>query len=275
MLKRRSQRLRGDPHDYDRLLDGIGDARLVLRHGINQTKVAMVMVPVLLLAIGWVYSIWKTGGMQLVDWYFAGYELIYLLWPWTMETRFLLPIAPLACFYIWQGVNGAIHASRVQPRIVGIIWFPVTLLMTISGVHWIYTNGPRGTSDLLDELLIPVWLISSGCAFYMAYTGQSIFSNLLFSKVEGWFKQQIGAIRVGQYAGSLMVVGLVLIGIMIDIRIARENLSTTDLFNAEKTGVVESLAAEVEAGIWLRSHTPPDSVVMARHWPWPSLPTAS
>jgi len=43
--------------------------------------------------------------MELIEWYFAGYELIYLLWPWTMELRFLLPIAPLACFYIWQGAK--------------------------------------------------------------------------------------------------------------------------------------------------------------------------
>ena len=57
-----------------------------------------------------------------------------------------------------------------------------------------------------------------------------------------------------------------MIGVGIDIRIARENLSTSDLVNAERTGVVEILAPEVEAGLWLRSNTPPDSVVMARHW---------
>jgi len=54
-------------------------AQIVLRHGVNLTKVAVVIVPVLLIAIGWVYSLWKTGGTDLVDWYFAGYEVIYLL----------------------------------------------------------------------------------------------------------------------------------------------------------------------------------------------------
>jgi hypothetical protein len=57
-----------------------------------------------------------------------------------------------------------------------------------------------------------------------------------------------------------------LIGVGSDIRVARENLNTTELVNAERTGVVEILASEVEAGLWLRSNTPPDSVVMARHW---------
>ena len=61
--------------------------------------------------------------------------------------------------------------------------------------------------------------------------------------------------------------GVVLIGIVIESRIARENLNTTDLVNGEETGAREIKAPEVEAGVWLRSHTPPDSVVMARHWP--------
>jgi hypothetical protein len=67
--------------------------------------------------------------------------------------------------------------------------------------------------------------------------------------------------------GYLFVTGVVVIGIGSDIKIARENLNTSDLVNSERTGVVEILAPEVEAGLWLRAHAAPDSVVMARHWP--------
>jgi hypothetical protein len=247
-------------------------AHIVLRRGVNQTKTAVVIVPVLLIAIGWVYSVWKTGGTELVDWYFAGYEIIYLLWPWTMEPRFLLPVAPLACLYIWQGINGLTLASRTKPRIVGIIWFPVALLMTVSGARWIYAHQDIGYGDFPDELLIPIWLISAGCACWMAYKGKSIFSVETFSGVQRWLTQPLGRGRVSplrlvRYAGYLMVMGLVLIGVVIEARIARENLRTTGLVNAEQTGTGEILASEVEAGVWLRSHTPTDSVVMARHWP--------
>lgn len=47
---------------------------------------------------------------------------------------------------------------------------------------------------------------------------------------------------------------------------ASENLRVKDLLHSEMTGIHEVLAPEVEAGVWLRSHTPADSVIMARHW---------
>jgi hypothetical protein len=250
--------------------------QLVLRHGVNRAKVAVVVVPILLIAIGWIYSIWKTGGVELVDWYFAGYEFIYVLWPWPMEIRFILPVAPLACFYMWRGIEGVIFASRAKPRIVGIIGFPAALLLSISGMHWIYTHRTGGYGSLPHDLLVPMltsmWLISAGCGAWMAYTGQSIFSPEASSRGARWLNLPSSTWRVSpayllRYANYLIVTGLVLIGVVIDIRIARENLNAKNLINTEWTSTSEILAPEVEAGVWLRSHTPLDSVVMARHWP--------
>ena len=247
-------------------------ARLVLRHGVDRTNVAMVVVPFLLMVIGWTYSIAKTGGMQLVDWYFAGYEFIYALWPWTMDTRFILPIAPIACFYMWQGINGAILASRTKPRVVGIIWFPVAALLTILGTRWIYTNQNSANRYLPAKLLVLVWLISAGIAAWMAYTGKSVFSAEISSRVGRWITQPwstwgVSPLHLLRYSVYLMVAALVLIGIVSDTRIARENLNAQDFIGVRETGTYEFLAREVEAGVWLRSNTPSDSVVMARHWP--------
>jgi hypothetical protein len=247
-------------------------AQLVLRHGINRRKVAIVVIPVLLIAIGWAYSIWKSRGMELIDWYFAGYELIYLLWPWTMEPRFLLPIAPLACFYIWQGSRAMISASRGNPRVVGIIWFPVALLVAILGARSIHGQWSRGNADLSEELMVSLWLISAACAAWMAVVGQSIFSVEALPRVRKWLRHPLdlwGAspLHLLRYTGYLCLTSVLLIGIASDMRIARENLNTTDQFNAQRTGVIEMQPPEVEAGLWLRSHAPPDSVVMARHWP--------
>ena len=245
---------------------------LALPQGIDRRKTAVAIIPVLLIAIGWTYSIGKTLGTEIVDWYFAAYEFIYLLWAWKLEVRFLLPIAPLAFFYIWRGIIGVIFCSRTRPRVVGIIWCPAALLFAILGAHSIYAHWARGKADLSDELMVPMWLISAGFALWMACTGQSIFAIEAFSRAREWLKQPLGTWRVSPlplfwYASYLFVTGVVLMGIGSDIRIARENLNTSDLVNAERTGVVEILAPEVEAGLWLRSHAPPDSVVMARHWP--------
>jgi hypothetical protein len=245
---------------------------LALPQGVSRAKVAVIIVPVLLMGVGWVYSVCNSRGTSIVDWYFAGYEFIYLLWPWTMEVRFLLPIAPLAFFYIWQGAVGIVRSSMARPRLVGSVWFPAALLMTAVSARSIHKHWALGKSDVSDLLMIPVWLISAGCVVWMAYTGQSIFSLEMFSKVRQWLKRPLGSGQLSphhlpRYATYLFVMGVILIGVGSDIRIAWENLNTTDLVNAERTGVVEILAPEVEAGLWLRSNTPPDSVVMARHWP--------
>ena len=245
--------------------------QLVLRHGINQTRVAVVAIPVLLIAIGWAYSVWKTGGMELLHWYFAGYEVIYLLWPWSMESRFLLPIAPLACLYVWQSGKALILVSRVKPRVVGLIWLSAALLLTTSAVQSLYAHWTQHESDLTDALLLPAGLIFAGCALWMTYTGLSIFSTEQSSGMERWLKRSPGRRwvdrqRLFRCAGYLFVTALVLIGISVELRMASENLRVTDLLHSEMTGIYEVLAPEVEAGVWLRSHTPADSVIMARHW---------
>jgi hypothetical protein len=245
---------------------------LALPQGVNRTKLAVVIIPVILMGVGWAYSVRKSRGTSIVDWYFAGYESIYLLWSWTMEVRFLLPIAPLAFFYTWQGIVGIVRSSLAKPRLVGNVWFPAALLMTALSARSIHKHWALGKTDVSDVLMLPVWLISAVCAVWMAYTGHSIFSLEIFSKARKWLKRPLGSGQSSprhllRYSSYLFALSVMLIGVGSDIRIARENLSTTDLVNSERTGVVEILASEVEAGLWLRSNTPPDSVVMARHWP--------
>jgi hypothetical protein len=177
-----------------------------------------------------------------------------------MDARFFLPVVPLACFYIWQGVKETIVVSREKPRVVGIIWFPAALLASISGAHWIYRHCAYGYGDFLDKLLIPLWLISAGCALRMAYSGQSIFRMEVFSNPRRWFGEPVGRWRVtphhmAPHAGWVIVTGLVLIGVVMEARIVRENLI-----------VGEISVPEVEAGLWLRAHTAPDSVFMADDW---------
>lgn len=247
-------------------------AQVVLRHGVSPAKVAVVIIPILLAAMGWFYTVWKSGGTDLAAWYFAGYQAIYLLWPWRMETRFLLPIAPLACLYIWLGLKGGMAAARARPRVAGMVWFPLALLLGVSGTQWIYSHWATGYGEWPDELVIPLWLVSAAGAFRMAYTGKPVFPMEMSSSEAGWFKRPLGRwcaspYELIRYAGCLVGMGLVLIGVVNEGRIARENLSFTGRVKAETVGLGGILAPEVEAGVWLRSNTPPAAVVMARHWP--------
>src|SRR5258708_40223255 len=100
-----------------------------------------------------------------------------------MAVRFILPIAPLACFYMWEGSKGIIFAARVRPRLVGIIWFPAAVVLTILGTKWFLAHRVSGYGVWPDELLIPLWLISAGHAAWMAYTGRLVSSTETSSRV--------------------------------------------------------------------------------------------
>jgi hypothetical protein len=247
-------------------------SRLLLRHGINQTRVAVLMIPVLLVAAGWAYSVWASAGADLVAWYFAGYALVYLLWPWRMELRFVLPIAPLACLYAWRGMTAIRLTSDASPRLVGILWASMALGVAAVGAHSISVPRRTGHGDLPDQLAIAMWLVSAGGALWMARSGKSLLSADLPSRMGNWLNASASPGRVTRHqlvvgAGGVLAAVVIGLGIAVDGRIARENLGRTDLASAEKVGIGEVLPAEVSAGIWLRSHTDPGSIVMARHWP--------
>lgn len=247
-------------------------AQLCLRHGVNETKIAVVIIPVLLIAVGWGSSVWRNGGTDLLDWYFAGYEAVYLAWPWTMETRFILPIAPLACLYAWRGAQKIYITATTRPRLMGILWFPAATSLGLSGAIWMHRHWHTGFGDLPDELLIPLWLVSAIAALWMLYSGESPWRTNLYADGKQRFRNGIAALGLRPdyavtLACGLVVASLVFIGVLTDTRIAHENLRAAKKAYAEQTGVEEIMLPEVEAGMWLRSNTAQGSVVMARHWP--------
>jgi hypothetical protein len=71
-----------------------------------------VIGPVFLIVLGLYASVWPTGG-QPQDWYFVAHESMYLLWPWDLEMRFILPIVPLACLYLWRGIRMVVGGEDV------------------------------------------------------------------------------------------------------------------------------------------------------------------
>jgi hypothetical protein len=242
-------------------------AQFVLRHGVDQTKLAVVGIPVLLIGVGWVFSVWKSEGTDFVDWYFAGYTFIYLLWPWRMEHRFVMPVAPLACLYMWRGVEALVRASRAKPRKVAMVALPVALVLGIHGARWMYLHWPA-YGDLPDEIIIPLWFVCAGVALRFLWAGRlpdPIQRAFATDDRLGQTSDTFGLRqrRWMEYAGHGLVVFLILIGGVSDLQIGRENLNA----GASGNMVTTEMSSEVEAGIWLRSHTSPDSVAMARHWP--------
>jgi hypothetical protein len=246
-------------------------AQLVLRHGVDTSKVAVAIAPLVPIGIGWGYSLWETGGESLLAWYFAGYEFIYLLWPWGVERRFFLPVAPLACLFLWKGVKASVILVKSKPRLVGLLWAPFGLLLGVSGCHWLYIHRLDSWGSFPDELLVPVWLFSSFGAAWMAYTGRPpsillsssefarwLFRPITFVKVSPW--------RVSQASLGVLFLTLIAAGLTAEAKMARDNVAILDLLSDKDTSI-NLMAPDIESALWIRSHTPGGSVVMARHVP--------
>ncbi len=117
----------------------------------------------LLVALGWCYSVWLSrGGLQ--EWYFAGYEFIFFLWPWQLDARFFLPVAPLACLYAWRAGKALGFLAKNKPRMLGFVWFPIAILLTVNAWFWMHGIGVARrlpNAGLQDETSFAVWLLTA------------------------------------------------------------------------------------------------------------------
>jgi hypothetical protein len=218
----------------------------------------------ILIAIGWCSTMWPKGG-SLQDWYFAGYEFIYLLWPWELEPRFFLPVAPLACLYAWRGVKTIGLLANSKPRVVGLVWVPVAILLSVNSWFWIHGIGRAGSlphAGLQDETSFAVWSLSAILAAWMVWAdtawltpGYSIYRR--YSQLASTLR--LSPLRLSQLFGMVVVAGLVIKGLDTQIKVGRANMDLKSSTNR--------LPADAEAGEWVGEHTDPNAIVMARHVP--------
>jgi hypothetical protein len=220
--------------------------------------------PLLLVALGWFRSVWPRGG-GLLEWYFAGYEFIYLLWPWSLESRFFLPVAPLACLYLWRGGSGLVALAKEKPRVVGVLWLPIGVFLAATCWFWMRGTGPTGhypNSGLEDELSFAIWSLSTIFAAWMVWPNDAwLTSAAAFGR---WSLRPIGRLRVSllrvtQLLGIAVVGALVVVGLMMQLEMGRDNLNPNSASNR--------LSSDGRAALWINSHTDTNAVVMARQVP--------
>ena len=95
-----------------------GFSQLFLRRNIAKFWSSPAIIGVLLLIGIGLWTSLRNGG-QLFDWYFLWHEIIFLLWPWDYRDRFLLPVVPLACLYLWRGAKAIKEYLIRQPQKAG------------------------------------------------------------------------------------------------------------------------------------------------------------
>jgi hypothetical protein len=224
----------------------------------------LVLGPLLLIVLGWCYSVWRTRGAGLQEWYFAGYEFIYIVWPWTLETRFLLPVAALACLYLWRGAEALFALAKDRPRLLGGLLLPLSVLLTAGNWLWMHGAGIVGHmphAGLQDEMSFVGWL---ACAIFAAWliwgTPLMNSASTFLRRYAGWIGAvRIDLMRVCHFLGIVVVASVILLGLRSQFKVGLSNLDLNSPTNR--------LSADAQAAAWIGSHTDPNAVIMARHVP--------
>jgi hypothetical protein len=237
-------------------------AHMILRRTSYITWMSLVVAgPLLLIVLGWISSTWpKGGGIQ--EWYFAGYEAIYLCWPWNTEPRFFLPVAPLACLYAWRGVRTLVFLVKKNPRLVGAVWLPFAVILTIGTWLWmtgVPLAGHLSHGGLQDEASFTVWLLSGIFAAWMIWAGTTWMERISALVRPAIGRLRMDSLRISQVLALAALVGLIVVGLTQQLQMGRANLDLNSNTNRP--------SPEAEAGAWINSHTDPSAVVMARQVP--------
>jgi hypothetical protein len=217
-----------------------------------------VTVPLLLMAMGWFVSVRRTGGL-LHDWYFVGHEAMYLLWPWNFETRFLAPVAPLACLYVWLGCRTFAGLATTAPRRVGVMAVCVGVSSVISAMvlgtdassH--YLNVIPGLPLKLSSVGIACWLSLIIMAVWIWRSAQNRTRELPLPSVPMMMSRLAAKASLTSIALTVLFFG---VGLVRELQLGRENVHFPES--------VAMSYPDITAAEWLRARSPDDSTVMAR-----------
>jgi 4-amino-4-deoxy-L-arabinose transferase-like glycosyltransferase len=224
-----------------------------------------VTAPILLILLGLGDSLWRARGDTLAEWYFAAYQVIYLLWPWKLEVRYFLPVAPLALLYLWRGAEALLALAKNRPRILGAVWLPASAVL--AAANWLWLRQVAGAASashgsMQPKLSLAFWCFSGILALWIAWKS-SAWQRFLSILLE-WCSRPLGSLRfsplhVAGAACGIFVAFMAASGFAAELRIGRQNL---DLHSA-----VNRTPPDAEAALWLRSHTPSDAILMSREIP--------
>ncbi len=240
-------------------------ANVLFRRWIDPSAVSVLIAgPLLLMVVGWGYSVWKTGG-GLEEWYFAAGEFIVFLWPWRLDERSFFPLVPFACLYIWRGLSGIRSFAKYKPRLFGAVCLPLGAALSYISWRWMHgmaTSGPITHAGLQDESSFAVWTLSGILAVWMVWKGPAWMDSL--GLLGNRLSRLIGLLRLSPESlvrvfGAAVIAGLIFIGVREQLNMRRSNL---DLNSAQ-----HNPPADVEAAFWVREHTEPHAVVMVRQVP--------
>ena len=206
----------------------------------------------------------RQGG-ELHDWYFLGYEAIFLIWPWDYRDRFVFPIVPLACLYLWRGVKTLRSESARKPKVVGLCLMLGGVLLSVVSAAFAFriftfvSDGSHLRGDHLQPLAaVLFWAMLAAMGAILVWFIRPDRDSPDDAPRSRWVEAiaRPETARAFRFAAVFVLAILVGMGVKIQLAEARFNLHA-DVKQQASYG-------EIQAAEWIRAHEPSDRVIMAR-----------
>lgn len=240
----------------------IGFDKLLTRRYVSSFWSSPAIAAVILLIVLGLVSSFRNGG-QLHDWYFLWSEIIFLMWPWDYRERFIYPVVPLACLYLWRGAKMLKDCAVRQPEVTGLWVFFVGLFLSIVSACFalrilsfeIDKDHPRG--DHLQPIVATLFWLMSMAVGLVIFKFQTLRNSQHLARGLGSLAdiaQPLGPLGF-RVATGLIVAVLVASGIVQQVAVGDNNM------NPDVTR--QSFYPEIEAAGWIKEYEP-NRVLMAR-----------
>jgi len=240
-----------------------GFGEILTRRYISPFWSSPAIIGVLILIVLGLASSFRNAG-ELHDWYFLWYEAIFLLWPWDYRDRFVFPVVPLGCLYLWRGVKFLKDYSIRRPKAVGLWFFLGGSILGIASAAFAFrilaltveTDHPRG--DHLQPIAAAFFWALFAAIGFMMFRSSSLRESGDDSPPFSWLRRMAKL----ETSLSLRVVAILALAVLVGSGLAtqwvwaRRNMSP-DIKEQASYG-------EIEAAGWIRTHEPSNQVIMAR-----------
>ncbi len=209
-----------------------------------------VIVPLVLASMGVVSKIRRTGG-RVQDWYFVTYMAMFLLWPWDYEFRFFLPVAPLACLYLWCGTTELLRLGREKSKALAVASFPCCTVLAGHSAFHAWNMGTQPKLAAVFWLAVSMFSILALCKVSRQSTDGANSEKRI---VKGPPLAEGRSLSCARTFALVLISAAVAIGVMMQFQIGRSNID----FDYTRL-------SDVNAAQYVARHTDQSAVLMAGH----------
>lgn len=207
------------------------------------------IIPMGLVLLGLGASLWRTGG-GLLEWYFVIYEAMFLFWPWDFELRFVIPVLPLFCLYMWRGGVQLWRLARDKSRSVSLFVFVLAAAGCLSSIAWGWN-----VEHLKALPGAVIWALIALVSIGLIHNGSDRVRKLSLL-LERAVSVNGMHMPLWKTLAAALVTILIALGVVMQARFGWENVH----FELKSTWTYR----DIEAAEWIRVHSATSAVVMAR-----------